>query len=184
MCSPETIAALQKGDELAFTALFAEYHKKIYGYVLAKTHSHYLAEEVTQMTFIKLWDYRRNLRIDLSVSQQVFRIVKTTLIDALRAQSTRNNKLRAVKNESVADSVLPVSIENKEQLERTYLYIKSMPPVRQKVFQLSRFEGLTIREIATALAISVKAVEKHITQALRQIKHMLWVISFLLVTLF
>jgi RNA polymerase sigma-70 factor (ECF subfamily) len=180
MCTPETIAALHKGNELAFAALFNEYHTKVFGYVLAKTNSRYLAEEVTQLTFIKLWQYRQHLRVDLPVSQQVFRIVKTTLIDALRSQQNRSALLHAVKTATTGEVVMPVSLEDKEKLQQVQSVITSMPAVRQQVFRLSRQEGFTMREIASILSISVKSVEKHIARAVRQIRHMLWFITFII----
>ena len=179
-----TIAALQKGDELAFQELFYEFHRKIYGYVLSKTQSQYLAEEVTQTTFIKLWRYRHTLRPDLPVSQQIFRIAKTSLIDALRSQSNQTRLMHAVHAETGPAESQPVSLENKERLEQAQALIRSLPPVRQRVFQLSREEGRTMREIAEMLSISVKSVEKHIARTLQQLRHMIWMLGLLLVSIF
>jgi RNA polymerase sigma-70 factor (ECF subfamily) len=46
-----------------------------------------------------------------------------------------------------------------------------MPSVRQRVFAMSRFKGMSYKEIADDLSISVRTVENHIAQALKQLRH-------------
>lgn len=48
--------------------------------------------------------------------------------------------------------------------------IRALPPKTRDAFLLHRFEALTYREIAARLGISVSMVEKHIAEALRQLK--------------
>jgi RNA polymerase sigma-70 factor (ECF subfamily) len=45
--------------------------------------------------------------------------------------------------------------------------IEQMPPQRKKIFQMSREEGLSNKEIAERLDITVKAVERSITLSLK-----------------
>jgi RNA polymerase sigma-70 factor (ECF subfamily) len=45
-----------------------------------------------------------------------------------------------------------------------------MPPVRKQVFEMSREQGMSYREIAATLSVSSKTVETHIYKALKQIK--------------
>jgi RNA polymerase sigma factor (sigma-70 family) len=42
-----------------------------------------------------------------------------------------------------------------------------MPEMQKKVFEMSRFDEKTHREIAVALSISIKTVETHISRALK-----------------
>jgi DNA-directed RNA polymerase specialized sigma24 family protein len=81
------IAALKEGDEFVFGEIFNEFHQKVYFYILGKTKSAYLAEEVTQLTFIKLWNNSFKLDESPPLSSQVFRIAKTTCIDLLRKEA-------------------------------------------------------------------------------------------------
>ena len=45
-----------------------------------------------------------------------------------------------------------------------------MPPQRKKIFELSRYKGVSNDEIATSLNISKKTVENHLNAALKEIK--------------
>ncbi|HEY4064001.1 MAG TPA: sigma-70 family RNA polymerase sigma factor [Puia sp.] len=174
------IAALKNGDHTAFTEAYDLYHKKVYYLVLSRTNSAYLAEETTQLTFIKLWQYRRRLTDTLSLDIQLFRIAKTTLIDLLRKESYRAKCSREKKKGSMP--VDPSSaLQQKQLLGQLAGLVDQMPPMRRKVFQLSRYEGLSYREIAQKLSLSVKTVENHMALAIRELRPLLFLLSFFLI---
>jgi RNA polymerase sigma-70 factor (ECF subfamily) len=75
-----TVAAIKDSDEFVFQEVFTQYHDKLYFYILSKTKSAYLAEEVVQITFFKLWKYRSSLKENIPLINQLFRITKTTLM--------------------------------------------------------------------------------------------------------
>lgn len=164
------------GNQFAFEAVFHAFHPKVYGYILQKTHSAYMAEEVVQLAFIKLWHYRESLDPEVSLSAQVFRVAKTTLIDQLRKEAVRSRLLTQGEAKGTAQSESPTEnalkrLEEKELAERIQQVVRSMPGVRQRVFAMSRFKGMSYKEIADALSISVRTVENHIAQALKQLRH-------------
>ncbi|MBE7170131.1 MAG: RNA polymerase sigma-70 factor [Williamsia sp.] len=167
----EKIAALKEGDEAAFGELFHAFHQKIYFYILAKTKSPYLAEEVTQLTFIKLWNNRTRLVESLSVSAQLFQIAKTTCIDLLRKEGNQV-KLAVVKQEAPACSShhSDERLYSRELQSRLDQEVQKMPPMRKTVFEMSRYEAKTYKEIARLLSLSEKTVENHISIALKQLR--------------
>lgn len=61
----------------------------------------------------------------------------------------------------------------KEMEEEIDKVIAAFPEQREKVYKMSRQDGLRNREIATELGISEKAVEKHMTKALKDIREYL-----------
>ncbi|MEQ1552774.1 MAG: sigma factor [Ferruginibacter sp.] len=82
------IQAIQNNNNAAFEKLYAQQHEKLYFYILNKTNSKYIAEEVVQLSFIKLWNYRKSLNPEIAIEAQLFRIAKTVLIDLLRKNNT------------------------------------------------------------------------------------------------
>ena len=155
-----------------FRQVFNEYHSKLYYFILAKTQSEYLAEEVVQDTFIKLWKYRYGLNESLSISTQLYRIATTTLIDLLRKNNTAASVLKELKHQEsgwVPDASVD-RIAEKELALKISNAVQKLPPMQRKVFELSREEGLSYREIAEKLSISVKTVEIHISKALKFLK--------------
>lgn len=58
----------------------------------------------------------------------------------------------------------------RQDLAAVAAVIRTLPPKTRDAFLLHRFEGRTYRQIADRLDVSVSMVEKHIAEALRQLK--------------
>ena len=85
-----SIKELKDGDEFYFRQVFDQYHQKLYFFILYKTKSDYIAEEVVQMAFTKLWQCRQTLQEEYTISTQLFRIATTILIDFLRKYNNKD----------------------------------------------------------------------------------------------
>lgn len=170
----DLIRYIQQGDTFAFEQTFLRWRAKVYAYFMHNTKNVYIAEELTQITFIKLWDYRSSLSADYSLETQIFRIARTSLIDYLRA-SARKRKLEQELIERKTDCLQPV-----ESCNYISLALDKLPPVRKKVFLLSRMDGFSTKQIAWQLSISDRTVEKHISLALKQLRKILLLLFCLL----
>lgn len=51
--------------------------------------------------------------------------------------------------------------------------IREMPPQRQKIFMMSRYQQMSAKEIAEALDLSIRTVERHIHLALQDLRNIL-----------
>jgi RNA polymerase sigma factor (sigma-70 family) len=166
-----TIAALRSGDPIIFKEVFHQYYETIYHYVLKHTGAEFIADEATQLTFIKLWQHKGSLDEDLDLHIQLFRISRTTLIDLIRKQNTERIRLaeenldKAANSDNVWETVTLHDLQG-----RLILNLEAMPVVRRKVFAMSRLYFMSNKEIASSLSISVKAVEFHITHAIRNLR--------------
>lgn len=163
---------LRDGDELYFRKVFDQYHQKLYFFILYKTRSEYIAEEVVQMAFTKLWQSRQTLQEEYTISTQLFRIATTTLIDFLRKYNNKDAvtaRLDALPVERGIDSTNE-KMSGAELQKRISEAVNDLPPVRKLVFEMSRERGMSYREIAETLSVSSKTVEGHISKALKQIK--------------
>ena len=166
------IKKLKDGDQLYFKQVFDQYHQKLYFFILHKTRSEYIAEEVVQLAFTKLWQCRQTLQEEYTISTQLFRIATTTLIDFLRKY---NNKHTITARLDVLDIETGIDSTNEKmsgaELQRQISKaVNDLPPVRKQVFEMSREQGMSYREIAETLSLSSRTVESHIYKALKQIK--------------
>lgn len=161
------IENIRQGNHKSFEIVFKLWHKKVYGYFLGKTASDDLAEELTQMAFIKLWRFKHTLSDDFTLDVQLFKIARTTLLDHFKKLATeeRNIKLYTVE---IKDKVEEQSLhfDTKKQLEEV---LNCLPPTRKQVFVLNRLQGYSYKEIAEQLSISPRTVEKHISLAIKQL---------------
>ena len=166
------IKDLKDGDEFYFRQVFDQYHQKLYFFILYKTKSEYIAEEVVQMAFTKLWQRRQTLQEKYTISTQLFRIATTILIDFLRKYNNKEAvtaRLDVLTVEKGVDSTNE-KMKGAELQKRISEAVNDLPPVRKQVFEMSREQGMSYREIAETLSVSSKTVETHIYKALKQIK--------------
>lgn len=163
---------IKQGDISVFNQVFEQYHEQLYFYIFSKTKSTFYAEEVTQITFIKLWQNRQNLNEGIPIASQIFRIGKTSLIDLLRKTNSSENLLNTLsKSSNATDSNFPfLELEHKELNKKLHSLMNEMPPQRRKVFEMSRIHGFSYKEIAFIQSVSIKTVENHINHALKQVR--------------
>ena len=181
MDSLYTITCLREGDQPTFERVFYEYHEKVHAYILRKTNSPYIADEALQLTFIKLWKYRASLSDDLPLPSQIFRIARTTMIDLIRKEHAKAQSIKAYKNPQAVNDA-GEKLEANELRRKIAGLMHEMPLVQKKVFEMSRFEGMSYRDIADTLSISVKTVETHISRALKYLRQHLTLLVLLILS--
>lgn len=164
------ISAIQKGSESCFTQVYGEFHVKLFHYFLKKTKSHEIATELVQLAFIKLWRFKHTLSEEYSLDTQLFNMARGCMVDYIRQQAIQKTKIISIDTETDTH-ILTQPDTNFEMTDYFNHAVKTLPPVRKKVFILSRLQGLTYPEIAQHLSISINTVEDHMSKAIRQIKH-------------
>ena len=132
------------------------------------------AEDVVQDVFFDVWCRREHVRIaDGSIKAYLFRAVYTRSLNELE-RGRQNESVELEEHESdILEGYALGRMENSEsdlmlkELEAEISgYVDALPPQCHRVFVMSRRQGAKNREIAEAMGISVKAVEKHICRAL------------------
>ena len=164
------IAKIKRGDEIAFRNLYDLYFHKVLNYSYKILHSWEDAKEVTQDVFVKLWDKRAELNAEKSVSGFIFRITRFTSIDKLRKLNKQVDTLSISSAHNMVDRSMENELLDRELSSVYESIINKLPPKRKLIFQLSRDENLTYKEISEQLHISIKTVEAQIRLALQQIR--------------
>lgn len=133
-------------------------------------HSREDCREVAQDVFIKLWNKRTELDVDQSISGLIFTITRYLAIDRIRKEE---NNIRTL-SISTAVGVSGQSLETEYLDEELYAVyrgiIEKLPEKRKYIFELSRDNHLSYKEIAQKLNISTKTVEAQIRLTLQQIR--------------
>ncbi len=130
-----------------------------------------MSQELVQLTFIKLWQFRHTLSGDHPFELQLFNIANSTFIDLLRKQQTHSARIVEMPIDAEeAFGGAQQAVNDFEHADHLQSLIQSLSPVRKKIFILSRIQGHSYKEIAQQLSISVKTVEDHIGKALKHIR--------------
>jgi RNA polymerase sigma-70 factor (ECF subfamily) len=161
-----------KDDE--FRQLFDAYKNRLYGYVLAIAHSNYVAEEITQEIFIKLWLCRDILHQVDNLEGYIFTIARNKTLNHLRKAAHNVKLLHELQGLAAPESN---NVEERSLVAEYDILIRDaldkLSPQRRLVFQLSRYQGLNHEEIAVELKLSRNTVKNHMVEALRFIRHYL-----------
>jgi RNA polymerase sigma-19 factor, ECF subfamily len=159
----------------SFKCLFDNYKNRLYGYVLAITHSHYTAEEITQEIFIKLWLCRDMLNQVENLDGYIFTIARNKTLNHLRKAAYDVRLLKELQERGLSGGPGNNNVEERamageyDQLLHNALALLS--PQRRLVYLMSRQRGLNHAEIAQQLQLSRNTVKNHMVEALRFIRH-------------
>lgn len=158
----------------SFKCLFDNYKNRLYGYVLALTHSHYTAEEITQEIFIKLWLCRDILYQVENLDGYIFTIARNKTLNHLRKAAYDVRLLKELQERALSADVSN-NVEERALVNEYDRLLQDalahLSPQRRLVYLLSRQRGLNHAEIANQLQLSRNTVKNHMVEALRFIRH-------------
>lgn len=166
------IQNIKNNDTLAFKDFFDEYKDCLFYYFLKKTKSYADAEELTQLTFIKFWEYRKSLSEELPVKVQLFHKARLVFIDWLRKEATLRKQRDSILNNK-EQFTIPEEEYIDPRIRKIENSIAKLPSKRKVVFELFEYHGYSYKQIAKILHISSKTVDNHLSQAIKQIRKML-----------
>ena len=163
--------AERKNYETDFKCLFDRYKNRLYGYVMALTHSSYIAEEITQEIFIKLWLCRDMLGELSNPEAYLVSMARNKALNHLRKSAHESRMIQELQNR-MAPEVNNVEEQTLLSDQRNLLHeaITSLSPQRRLVYRLSRDQGLNHLEIANRLHVSPNTVKNHLVTALKTIR--------------
>lgn len=167
-----TLAARIGSDSKdAFKLLYNRYNRKLYYFSMRYLGDKKDAEDLVQEVFVNIWEHRKSLDATMSVKNYIYRITVNCIFNFLKKKTVR---ARFVETELQKGELLTNQTYDQvflHDLERSIISIvETLPPQQQKIFRLSRFEGLSHEEIANNLGLSVRTVENQIYRVLRIIK--------------
>ena len=165
------LAAFANGDQKAFSRLFEEHYEATCRYVIRIIRDRDTTEEIVQSTFVNLWEKRRLIREDISFKSYLFRAAYNTALNYIKHQKVVSNYVAKKQDKIEIAEKAYVSHQPDFELEQKITSaVNQLPPQCQRVFRLSREEGLKYHEIADELGISKKTVEVHMGKALKMLR--------------
>jgi RNA polymerase sigma-70 factor (family 1) len=165
--SPQGLATrLANDDKAAFNEIYLQFWRKLYTIAFDKLKSKEAAEDVLQDVFIGLW-LRRHGEIINDIEAYLATAVRYSIFRQL-ANERKNPKVQLHTAMELAEAHSAELRFLQQMLDEG---ISRLPQKCKIVFDYSRKKGLSNKEIAGELTISEKAVEKHITRAIRYLRN-------------
>ncbi|MHA4808729.1 RNA polymerase sigma-70 factor [Flavitalea flava] len=164
----ELLLLMKKGKEAAFTEIYNRYWEKLVATGYYYTRAKEAAEDIVNEVLIRLWNKREELEVR-SLSAYLATAVKFSVFKAIARKKRREELLSGQLRPEVHN-------ETEEELDARFLkdflegVVEQLPEKARLVFKYSREEELSIREIAGKMDLSPKAVEYHMTKALKTLR--------------
>lgn len=162
----QQIIALQNRE--GFEEAFRLHYESLVAYAVGFLKEQEASEEVVQELFFNLWKKRDSLELTTSLKAYLYRATRNSCLNVLKHITIREDyKVHNEQQRNELEQEAGESVETKELQAKILEAVAQLPKERQKIFRMSRFEGLKYREIAEELNISVKTVENQMGKALR-----------------
>lgn len=167
----ELVNLLIRDNETAFSELYVRYKDKLHYFCLSLLKSEEETNDIVQEIFIRLWESRIFINPDLSFSSFLYTIARNRILNYFRDMDI-DAKAKSIlaQNKPVEEDVIESDLIYTEYQNILKEAIEQLSPQRKKIFNMSRMDNLTHKEIAEQLGISVNTVQEHISESLRFIK--------------
>ncbi|MBV6653782.1 MAG: sigma-70 family RNA polymerase sigma factor [Mameliella sp.] len=152
----------------SFRKLYDQLADAVRNFIYYKSGNTGFAEDTVQESFLRLWKKCADVPFEKAKSF-VFTVANRLLLDNVKHQKVKLRFSAHKPPEATHESpqFILEQQEFKEKLERA---ISELPEAQRIVFLMNRIDKMKYREIAEALALSQKAVEKRMHQALLVIR--------------
>lgn len=165
------IRKLKEGDEKTLRAIYMKYHEELYTVAFKYLRNKELAEDAVHDVFVKLWDNRNKLDQAGSLSGFLFTAIENHVLNMIDAQRRKMGKQEKLSKEKEQDKNATDFVIRFSEYQQVYEdAIENLPKARRKVFELRMKEGLTNKEVAKYLDISIHTVKSQFYKASKYIR--------------
>lgn len=151
----------------SFELLFSRYYAPLVVYASRYVSGTEIAREIVQDFFVKLYEKRNTISIDISIKSYLYRSVYNCCINYLNQRSLQDKHLRNIELEKTDEENLENEINSVELQYKIYEVIEELPAKCKRIFKMNRLQGLKNDEIASTLNLSKRTVETQISKALK-----------------
>ncbi len=179
-------AALQAGDERAFTWLFNRYYQDLFAYACRIMREEEIAADMVQDTFYKLFAKRESLEVHSSLQAYLYKSVYNHCVNEIKRRRMEVSCMDKELADFYFQEILQTPeaemvLRNEEIRWAVQEAVNGLPERCREIFVLSKMRELSNREIAEKLGISEKTVENQMTKALSCLrKELEWLLCWLI----
>ncbi|KIO78350.1 RNA polymerase sigma 70 [Pedobacter lusitanus] len=167
----ELVDLLKSGDRLSFTEIYNRYWSLMYAQVYKMLRDEEETKDVIQEIFSNLWIKAGDIKSSHNLGGLLYAAARNKVLNILEKSRVRSDYAK-----SIAAFVTYTDPETLDKLDEKRLIliieqeIQRLPPKMREIFELSRKDDLSHKEIAKRLNLSDQTVKKQVQNALKIIK--------------
>jgi len=171
-CSDEQLLSfLQQRDQQAFTEIYNRYWGIVYVHIYKMLRDDEDAKDGVQEVFSKLWFKAEQIQSSQNLAGFLFRSARNLVFNLIEKDRVRQKYFQSMV--SFVREVDPNTVDRVDEKELQALIeseIEKLPPKMRQIFELSRKDELSHKEIAQQVNVSYQTVKKQVQNALKIIK--------------
>lgn len=178
----ELIQLLKSDDGIAYTMIYNKYFDTLYIHAYQKLRNKEEAQDLVHELFAHLWNKRSSLAIESNLTAYLYTAVRNRVLDFISHQQVESKYISSLQH--YIDQGHCVTDHRVREKQLTTLIdngILALPEKMRAVFELSRKEKMSHKEIATQLNLSEQTVKKQINNALKILRVKLGTMLFIAV---
>ncbi|WP_417885550.1 RNA polymerase sigma factor [Zunongwangia sp.] len=161
---------LKKGDEHSFTLIYDVLYQPLIAYLMQYVDKAADAEDIAQSTFIKLWEKKDTLNLNISVKSYTYSTAYNLFIDNYRKNKKQQTYLDQLKSETLINLVEESDDLLEHKLKLIDKAVESLPERCRLILIMHKKQGYSHKEIAKKLQISTKTVEAQLRIAYTRLR--------------
>lgn len=165
------VSEIIQGDAKAFQLIYEKYCPQLINFAASYLPDISDAEEIIQTVFVELWENRQQLDPQRFAKNYLYKITVNKVFNHLKRKVIERKYLQyvdALEMNTFNEAEKKIYHEELDAILQQLL--EKLPEQQRKIFYLSRWEGLSHKEIAEQLQISVRTVENQVYRAVKYIR--------------
>lgn len=159
---------IQQGDHSAYTEIYARYSRLLYVHAYQKLGDRDLSMDFVQDLFTNFWIKRDEIIIRSSLAAYLYTAIRNRILNHFAFTNMSTGYVsHALQSAPVSAELTDHLIREKQFMSLIDREIAALPGKMRKIFEMSRKEHLSHKEIAEELGISENTVRKQIQNSIR-----------------
>lgn len=177
----ELINLLKESDHSAYNEIYHRYFYLTYIHAYKKLRNEEQAKDIVQDIFATLWFKRQHDLPKYNLGGYLFTAVRNKIFNLFTHWQVESNYIASLENYLSTHASVPTDHLVRENDLKAFIEkeIQALPPKMRQVFEMSRKENLSHKEIAERLDVSENNVSKQVNNALRILRTKLGIIVYI-----
>lgn len=168
----ELLRLLTGSDHAAFNEIYHRYFELLYSHAYKKLSDEDVAQDIIQEVFTALW-FKRESAVNIKdLAAYLFSSTRYKIFDYFAHEKVQEKHLESLKVFLSQKPIVSTDYQIREAQLKAYIerQIRQLPAKMRVIFEMSRKEELSYKEIAERLETTENNVSKQVNNALRLIK--------------
>jgi RNA polymerase sigma-70 factor (ECF subfamily) len=177
----DLVALIREDDHQAYREIYYRYTGILYTHAYSKLQNREEAKDVVQDVFSYLWSKRTTIEFQINISGYLYTSLRNKIFNIIahkKIEAGYVDSLQVFLDHGKADTdYLTRTNQLKEIIESE---VANMPVKMREIFELSRKQLLSHREIALKLGITEKTVKNQVNNALKILRRKLGILNYVI----